>query len=335
MRRNRLLLLYLVFTVILGVGGTMLILVIYAPLSENPTTNTTHENNISTTTPFDENTQLTTNIRYGLPPRNVFDLYKPNIAEPTPLMIFIHGGGFVSGDKSDINRVDHAVIRDDLLRAGISVASINYQFLESDRIDSILNNTSHIVWYLRDNAGALGIDPDRMGIYGSSAGGGIAMYVGLHPDTSQHIRVIGHIRSQSTYDVLQWPRILNIDVNPESWIRNVSSSSAVSNMYHMDEGNTITDPEITLLREAVDLPRFMDVDDPPILLQNYDRPQNAGSSFFNANPGVSQLVHSPLHAIYLNEQCVIHGITCHLNTVDTPADSRYDAAEFFIGYLTG
>ena len=281
-----------------------------------------------------DNAHITTDISYGLHPQNTFDLYRPNSTEPTPLMIFIHGGGFVSGDKSDINRDDHAVIRDDLLRAGVSVASINYPFLESDRIDSILNNTSHIVWYLMDNAEALGIDPDRMGIYGSSAGGGIAMYVGLHPDTSQHIRVIGHIRSQSTYDVLQWPQILNIDVNPESWVRNVSSSPAVANMYHMDKDDTVTDPEITLLRETVDLPRFMDVDDPPIFLQNYDRPQNAGSNSFNANPGTSQLVHSPLHAIYLSEQCVIHGITCHLNTAETPKDSRYDTAEFFTRYLT-
>ena len=321
MRTNKLLL-YLISTVVIC-GGATLILVTYALPGELVI-------GYPTEPQIPDNTYTTTDISYGLHPQNTFDLYRPISAEPTPLMIFIHGGGFVSGDKSEINKDDHAATRDSLLRAGVSVASMNYRFLDDTRIDHIMTDSSQIMLYLQNNAQSLGIDPDKIGVYGTSAGGGIALYMGLHPDTSQHIRVIGHIRSQSTYDMLQWPQILNIDVTPEI---NARVSPIVVALYHGDENNAITDPEITMLRQSVDLPSFMDAGDPPILLQNYDKPRQS-SNPFNTDPTISQLNHSPLHAIYLSKQCVIHGITCHLNTAETPKDSRYDTAEFFIRYLT-
>jgi acetyl esterase/lipase len=63
------------------------------------------------------------NVPYGKHERQVLDFFKANTNEPAPLVINIHGGGWVNGDKvsalGDLKK---------LLDNGISVASINYRF---------------------------------------------------------------------------------------------------------------------------------------------------------------------------------------------------------------
>src|SRR5271155_1100707 len=67
------------------------------------------------------------NVRYGPFDRNVLDVWKAKSksrdASPTPLVVFFHGGGFRSGDKSIIP----AWLVSKCLEAGVSVASANYR----------------------------------------------------------------------------------------------------------------------------------------------------------------------------------------------------------------
>src|SRR5262249_55253486 len=65
------------------------------------------------------------NVPYGAHPREVLDFYKAESAEPTPLVVYIHGGGWNAGDKGRVAVVD--VKR--LLKEGISVAAINYRLV--------------------------------------------------------------------------------------------------------------------------------------------------------------------------------------------------------------
>src|SRR5919109_583833 len=63
------------------------------------------------------------NVKYGPHERNVLDLWKAKSDKPTPLVVFIHGGGFRGGSKEMINP---ALI--EALRAkGISIMAINYR----------------------------------------------------------------------------------------------------------------------------------------------------------------------------------------------------------------
>ena len=67
-------------------------------------------------------------VAYGDHDRNRLDLYLAESDAPTPLHLHIHGGGFRRGDKSGVgNRTV-----DGLNAAGISVASINYRFSQTD-----------------------------------------------------------------------------------------------------------------------------------------------------------------------------------------------------------
>ncbi len=65
------------------------------------------------------------NVPYGEHAREVLDFYKAESATPTPLVVYIHGGGWMNGDKGRVGTVDLKK----LLAEGISVAAINYRFL--------------------------------------------------------------------------------------------------------------------------------------------------------------------------------------------------------------
>ena len=64
------------------------------------------------------------NAKYGPHERNVLDLWKAESETPTPLVVYIHGGGFRGGDKRSVR----PALLKLCLEAGISVAAINYRF---------------------------------------------------------------------------------------------------------------------------------------------------------------------------------------------------------------
>ena len=55
---------------------------------------------------------LLANISYGPHERNVLDFYRADSGKPTPLVVFIHGGGFVSGSKANLNPAMRDRLRD-------------------------------------------------------------------------------------------------------------------------------------------------------------------------------------------------------------------------------
>src|SRR5579885_2770682 len=62
------------------------------------------------------------NVEYGSHVRNVLDFWQAKSEQPTPVLVFIHGGGFLSGNKS----VPPQFLKE-FLDSGISVAAINYR----------------------------------------------------------------------------------------------------------------------------------------------------------------------------------------------------------------
>ncbi len=81
-------------------------------------------------------------VAYGPHERNVLDLWLAETGEPTPLVIFMHGGGFRRGDKEGV-RGRPAIQR--CLDAGVSFASINYRFLEHAGLPDILRDAARSI----------------------------------------------------------------------------------------------------------------------------------------------------------------------------------------------
>lgn len=106
--------------------------------------------------------------------RNVLDLYlPPGAAMPAPVVIWVHGGAFMMGDKSGPQSLDA------LLGAGYAVASINYRLSDTDKWPAQLDDVKAAVAYVQDNAADLGVDPEKVALFGASAGGFLVSTTGV------------------------------------------------------------------------------------------------------------------------------------------------------------
>lgn len=101
---------------------------------------------------------------------HMLDLYRPtSIAGPFPTVVWIHGGGWQSGSRADVNQALRLVCR------GFAVASIDYRLSGSAIFPAQIHDVKAAIRYLRANAGRLNLSPDRFATFGSSAGGHLAV----------------------------------------------------------------------------------------------------------------------------------------------------------------
>ena len=119
-----------------------------------------------------------TNARYGDANLQRYDLWKASSGSPTPLLIYIHGGGLTSGSKSDIS----TSLVTKLLEKGISVMSINYRLSPEVVAPQHFLDCSRAIQYARYYAAQLNIDPERIALGGSSAGALTSFWLGYHDD---------------------------------------------------------------------------------------------------------------------------------------------------------
>lgn len=117
-------------------------------------------------------------VAYGPHTKHTLDLYLAKSDDPTPLVVFFHGGQFITGDKDDTGTLD---LRD-LLRAGISVASVNYRFTPETTFPTPFEDAAQAVQFLRLTAAQYNLDPERFAGHGEEAGGNLALYLALHDD---------------------------------------------------------------------------------------------------------------------------------------------------------
>src|SRR5262245_4805795 len=118
------------------------------------------------------------NARYGPHERNVLDLWKARAEKPTPLVVFIHGGGFRGGDKKNLP----LPLLDRCLKAGLSVASINYRLSQHAPFPAPMHDSARAIQFFRSKAKDWNLDPARIACTGSSAGAGISLWLAFHDD---------------------------------------------------------------------------------------------------------------------------------------------------------
>jgi acetyl esterase/lipase len=105
------------------------------------------------------------------------DVYYPQQWNgPAPLAVFVHGGGWTSGDKT--GSAGYAD-KDELLARGYVVASVDYRLAPEYRWPAQIEDVKAAIRFLRANAARFGVDPERLGVWGSSAGGHLVSMVGL------------------------------------------------------------------------------------------------------------------------------------------------------------
>lgn len=99
---------------------------------------------------------------------------------PVPCVVFIHGGGWKNGDrKSGLKNAGW------LTDHGFAVASIDYRLTDVAQWPAQIDDCYAAVRWIRENGKQYGIDPSRIGVWGTSAGAHLAALVGTRPDPSK------------------------------------------------------------------------------------------------------------------------------------------------------
>lgn len=114
-------------------------------------------------------------------PAQKLDVYLAESDKPTPVMVFIHGGGWRAGSKSRVP----AWLLDGVRQGKFSVVSVEYRFTDVAPHPAQVNDCLRAIQFVRSKASAWNIDPRRIGVTGGSAGGHLSLWVAVHDDVAK------------------------------------------------------------------------------------------------------------------------------------------------------
>ncbi|MFE3186506.1 alpha/beta hydrolase fold domain-containing protein [Streptomyces violascens] len=120
----------------------------------------------------------------GYRPR-LLDVHVPPADGPVPAVVWIHGGGWLEGDRRyPPPTVPVELLHGAVLGAGLALVSIDYRHSLEAPFPAQLHDVKAAIRYVRRFADAFGIDKDRIAVWGESAGGHLAALAGLaRPDS--------------------------------------------------------------------------------------------------------------------------------------------------------
>jgi hypothetical protein len=284
--------------------------------------------------------KMFSNERYGTATRNVFDIIMPASSKPTAVVIYIHGGGFLWGDKKEAyeRRKEDIVY---FLQHNIAFATISYQFYKPD--DSIgvgrcLNDVKRAIQYIRYNASKYNIDKQRIGCYGISAGAGSSLFLAFHDDMAikgdstllgepTRIRCAGAISTQATYDLFRWFDFIP-NLSMVVWLKKKQFHASMANFYGYPTYNGFK-PLVDSIPRQYDMLRMISPDDPPIYVINMQKKR------FPKNFDIIE--HHRGHAIVLSKELAKNGVKhyayIYSKKMKSESDVPYSVKEFMVDNL--
>lgn len=271
------------------------------------------------------------NVAYGDHEKQKFDLWlaESNNGEPTPLVIYIHGGGFRGGDKSAGNQPIGQY-----LDQGISFASINYRLSDVGPYPIMMHDAARCLQTIRSRAEQWNLDADRFACYGGSAGAGISLWLAFHNDLAkpgsddpvarQSTRIVaaGTTGGQSTYDMRtfrEWFGIPDLPPHP-----------AIFAFYGIEEDSDWETERVKKLMVDASPINHLTDDDPPVFMV-----YGSGNIpvTVDSNPGL--WVHHALLGIKLKEAMDELGIECSVTWNGNPSKRYEDIHAFLVEKVRG
>ncbi len=265
-------------------------------------------------------TPTAADFAYGDHERQVLDLYQAESAAPTPLVIYIHGGGFTRGNKSSINQ---GILRT-LLRAGISVAAIHYRLAPQSPLPAAHEDARRALQTLRSKAAEWNLDKSEVGAFGGSTGAQLCMWLAYHDDQadpssedpvareSTRLACVAPLNGQTTND-FDW------------WLHNIPGYDELHRDPKALFGTDDRARQASIARQ-ISAVSLVSADDPPTYMRYGMAP---GDPVPAGDRATGWKVHHVQFGLLLKERLDAVGVEAHLNYPG--AESEYsNPAEFFL-----
>ena len=208
--------------------------------------------------------------------KHLLDIYLPvNAKGKVPLVVFIHGGGWLGNDKyADMGYMPNTIAA--MLNNGMAVASIDYRFATQAVFPAILQDCNKAVSFLYDNADKYGLDKNNIAVMGFSAGGHLASLMG----TSQNNKVKDFYFS-NTYRPFQYKAVVDF-YGPTDLVLLPGNEDAKSPEALLIGATPLERPDLAKAASPI---TYIDKNDPPFIIFHGEKDNivsNKQSKLFSA-----------------------------------------------------
>jgi acetyl esterase/lipase len=279
------------------------------------------------------------NVAYGSHPKQVLDFWKAESSKPTPVLFFIHGGGWMGG-----NRMSGLVgLLPVMLKAGISVVSVEYRFIPEATADNVvppvkgpLRDAARALQFVRSKAAEWNIDKARIGASGGSAGACSSLWLAFHDDLADP-KSSDPVARESTRLWCAAVSGAQTTLDPQQmkeWTPNSRYGGHAFGFTGDKEKKLSAFDEFLAGHEKI-LPwiaeyspyALVTADDPPVYLT------------YNTPPALGQDQKDPTHTsnfgVKLQEKCKSVGVECELVYPGAPDVKHKTVQDYLIGKLKG
>jgi alpha/beta hydrolase fold len=280
--------------------------------------------------PFDlqgVNAKFAKDIAYDKKERTQFDIWLPNSGTPTGLVIYVHGGGFTSGDKDFVYAVQSGGAWDFptdiryLLENNIAFATIRYTYLnnvgETIGVKKPMTDVIRALQYIRSRASDFNIDKSKIILAGNSAGAGTSLWIAFNNDfanasssdpvlrESSRVKGVVARETQASYNIEdRWVNDVFVDYGV-TWTQILANESGnIQKIYGVSSNAQYESAAIDTYRAEVDMLALMSVDDPEIWVNNTLR--DVVNPYNPFSPDIPS--HHAFHARELRERANMIGL---------------------------
>jgi acetyl esterase/lipase len=276
-------------------------------------------------------------VAYGPHPKQLIHFWKAESDKPTPMLLFIHGGGWTAGGRLS----GLSAMLPTLLKEGISVASVEYRFISEATADGVtppvkgpLHDAARALQFIRSHAAEWNIDKNRIGASGGSAGACTSLWLAFHDDLAdpKSDDPIARESTRLAFAAVNGPQTTLDPRQMKEWTPN-SRYGGHAFGFTGDPEKKLSQFDEFLARRDTILPwiaeyspyALVSKDDPPVYL------------FFSAPPGLGQDQKDPTHTsnfgVKLQEHCREMGVTSELVYPGAPEVKHESILDYLLANL--
>jgi len=262
-------------------------------------------------------------ISYGPFAENVLDFWQAEGEGPRPLLVYIHGGGWIGGDKKQKQARFQP-----FLDKGISYAAVNYRHTGKYPLPAPVHDAARAIQFLRTKADEWNINTKHIALTGGSAGACTSMWLLLHDDLADPDAKDPVLR-ESTRVCAAAVGGGQVSIDPkviESWL---GPNVLKHRMINMAVGEATIEAALEnydkheALYKEFSPYNHLDGNDPPLLM-TYGNNMKLPSE--NAGHGI----HHPVYGVKMKEKADAQNHECYLLIKGVSKSDKYANSQEFL-----